>query len=107
MLPLLASGETTDRTLFWRFQGQRQRAARQANWKYYRLGDHEFLYDLVVDPHERANRALAEADVLARFSQAWDEWSSGMIANDDLAGLCFDTADMAEPLDTGPGSNCK
>ncbi|MEG1456497.1 MAG: sulfatase-like hydrolase/transferase, partial [Comamonas sp.] len=45
----------TDRTLFWRYNSQSQRAVRQGPWKYLKINDNEFLFNVVEDARERAN----------------------------------------------------
>jgi arylsulfatase A-like enzyme len=107
LLANLASGKVDERTLFWRFQGHRQRAARRGRWKYYRFHDSEFLYDLDADAMERANRSRAEASVLAELRKSWEEWNTGMVVDDQIPGYCDRPADGGVPLDVGPRSGCR
>ena len=98
---------TTRLSLFWRFQGHRQRAARIRNWKYYRLEDNEFLFDLSVDTMERASRAEHEPEVMDRLKSAWLKWNEGMITDDSIAGFCQSPKNLAGMLQTSEGTNCK
>jgi arylsulfatase A-like enzyme len=84
LLQPLARETVQERTLYWKFQGQRQRAVRRGRWKYYRLRDMEFLYDLQADSMERANRAMAEPAVLAELRGAWETWNAGMALRREL-----------------------
>lgn len=107
LLPALTSARTVSRSLFWRFQGHRQRAARIGNWKYYRLEDDEFLFDLSEDTMERANKALVAPETLARLKTAWETWNSGMVTDDSIQGFCSSPHNLAGALPMGEGSNCK
>ena len=107
LLATLATRQTLGRDLFWKFQGHRQRAVRSGRWKYYRIDEQEFLFDLSVDSLERANRAKAEPEVFERLRSAWREWNSGMVSDDSVPGECFSPSELAEPIDAGPGTNCK
>ncbi|TAK54978.1 MAG: hypothetical protein EPO25_05295 [Gammaproteobacteria bacterium] len=107
LLGPLAAAEIVPRALFWKFQGHRQRAARQGRWKYYRLRESEFLYDLATDSMERANRAAAEPAVLAGLAKSWEDWNGGMVSDDQIPGYCDRPAEVGVPFDVGPGSNCR
>jgi arylsulfatase A-like enzyme len=107
LLSPMVTGRAVDRSLFWRFQGHRQRAARIRNWKYYRLEDDEFLFDLSVDTMERANRANHEPEVLERLRSAWLKWNEGTVTDDSIAGFCQSPKNLAGMLPTGEGTNCK
>ncbi len=68
-----------ERTLFWRYKANHQRAARSGNWKYLKMNDNEFLFDVVVDPRERANLQDRHPEVLARLQGEWERWNSQML----------------------------
>jgi arylsulfatase A-like enzyme len=107
LLPALSSGRDLPRSLFWRFQGHRQRAARIGNWKYYRLEDDEFLFDLSADSLERANKAPQAPETLAQLKEAWETWNSAMVTDDSIKGFCSSPHNLAGALPMGEGSNCK
>ena len=98
-------GET--RSLFWKFQGHRQQAARIGNWKYYKLEDNEFLFDLSVDTMERANKIMEASKTADHLRNAWADWNKGMVTDDSIQGFCHDPGSLAGMLSTGEGSNCK
>ncbi len=76
LLPVLDGREPVHpRRLFWRYKAQGQRAVRDGDWKYLRINDHEFLFDVVADQRERANRRDREPEVFARLAKAWEEWN--------------------------------
>ncbi|MBV8246869.1 MAG: twin-arginine translocation pathway signal protein, partial [Comamonas sp.] len=75
LLPLLlGQAEPEERTLFWRYKSQSQRAVRSGPWKYLRINDNEFLFDVVQDPRERANLRELQPEVFAELRQQWEEW---------------------------------
>lgn len=77
------SGDTLpERTLFWRYKNHAQRAARRGNFKYLKIGENEFLFDVVADPLERANLKERYPEIVASLKKAWDEWNAGMLALD-------------------------
>jgi arylsulfatase A-like enzyme len=64
------SGRTlNDRPLFWRYKGLSQQAMVQGDWKYLKIGDNRFLFNLADDPMERANLMAQQP---ARFAAMTD-----------------------------------
>ncbi|MFV0643949.1 MAG: sulfatase-like hydrolase/transferase [Sphingomonadaceae bacterium] len=107
LMPALMTEKTVPRALFWKFQGHVQRAVRAGNWKFYRLEENEFLYDLSVDTLERANRASAEPEIVAALKQQWEEWNNTMVSDESIPGFCERPADQALAMPHRPVSNCK
>jgi arylsulfatase A-like enzyme len=80
LLPVLLGRQApVERTLFWRYKINSQRAARSGNWKYLRINDNEFLFDVEVDQRERANLAKRHPEVLQRLKGEWEHWNAGML----------------------------
>jgi arylsulfatase A-like enzyme len=67
------------RRLSWRYKREQQRAHVEGRWKYLRLNGHEFLFDVIADPRERANLKDREPLVFARLSKAWTDWNRTML----------------------------
>ena len=63
------------RTLYWRYKAHAQRAVREGDWKYLKINDNEFLFDVVQDQRERANLRTREPAVFARLKAAWERWN--------------------------------
>jgi arylsulfatase A-like enzyme len=81
LLPVLAGKQVpVERTLFWRYKANAQRAVRAGNWKYLRLNGNEFLFDVAVDQRERANLAQRHPEVLQKLKGEWERWNAGMLA---------------------------
>jgi arylsulfatase A-like enzyme len=66
-----------DRTLFWRTQ--LRDAARIGRWKYLKDEAGERLYDLDVDPGEKADLRRKNPDVFARVKNDYDAWNARML----------------------------
>lgn len=67
------------RTLYWRYKAQAQRAVRDGNWKYLKINDNEFLFDVAEDPRERANLRDRHPEVFARLRRQWEDWNAGFL----------------------------
>jgi arylsulfatase A-like enzyme len=81
LLPFARGDRPTDRSLFWRqpYPEKSHAAARRANWKYLRVGDEEYLFDLAADPGEKANLKARRADDFERMRAAWSAWNAQMV----------------------------
>lgn len=81
LLPVLTGRRTpSERTLFWRYKANAQRAVRSGNWKYLRINGNEFLFDVTIDQRERANLAKRHPEVLQKLKADWERWNGGMLA---------------------------
>src|SRR4051794_26689716 len=65
------------RTLFWRITGFD--AARVGEWKYLKDASGEHLFNLSVDPGEKADRRQRDAATFERIKQQYLAWSAGML----------------------------
>jgi hypothetical protein len=80
LLPvLLGQCPPRQRTLYWRYKAQRQRAARSGRWKYLKINENEFLFDLEVDVRERANLRYREPEVFDMLKHLWERWNERML----------------------------
>lgn len=80
ILPILeGSASSTDRTLFWRYKSQSQRAVRQGPWKYLKINDNEFLFNVVEDARERANLKNHQPEIFAPLRKQWEEWNEQLL----------------------------
>lgn len=77
LLPVLQGDKPAyERQIYWRYKSQQQRAARDGNWKYLKINDNEFLFDVVVDTLERANLKHKHPDVFERLRAQWEAWNA-------------------------------
>lgn len=67
------------RKLFWRYKAGAQRAVRDGDWKYLRIADNEFLFDVAKDPRERANLKGRNTDIFDRLKNDWEAWNNTML----------------------------
>lgn len=80
LLPVLTGAATVQaRKLFWRFKASEQAAVRDDRWKYLKLADREYLFDVVADPRERANLRGKFPDVFARLKSEFAAWNATML----------------------------
>jgi arylsulfatase A-like enzyme len=77
----------TDRPLFWRMKHNEQRAMLSGRWKYLKVAEHEYLFDVVADERERANLAKRHPERLAEMRAAWQQWDATMPPIPDDAGV--------------------
>lgn len=87
LLPILTAGApAAGRTLFWRMANRRQRAVRRGDWKYLKVGDREFLFDLGWDPRERGDMAKKRPGLVDELRRLWEDWDRQMLPiPEDLA----------------------
>jgi hypothetical protein len=84
LLPLLAQNAApVPRKLFWRYKANAQRAARDGDFKYLKILDNTFLFNVVEDPMERANLKERRRDVYAKLVTEWYEWNAAMLPEID------------------------
>jgi arylsulfatase A-like enzyme len=84
LLPLLTQNAApVRRTLFWRYKANAQRAARDGDYKYLKILDNTFLFNVVDDPMERANLKVRQKDLYDRLVAEWHEWNATMLPEID------------------------
>lgn len=80
ILPFLADpARTQDRSFFWRYKLRDQHAHLLGQYKYLKIEQNEFLFDVVNDPRERANLKDRQPDLFAHLKQEWEQWNSQML----------------------------
>src|SRR5262249_7150393 len=66
----------TERPLFWRMKHNHQRAMLEGRWKYLKVNEHEYLFDVVADERERANLARRPPERRAGRRAAGERWDA-------------------------------
>jgi len=80
LLPFLVDGaDPINRTLFWRYKANAQRAVREGNYKALKIAGNTFLFDVVNDPLERANLKARLPETYLRLTGKWNEWNRTML----------------------------
>ncbi|TAG28228.1 MAG: twin-arginine translocation pathway signal protein [Burkholderiales bacterium] len=98
LLPVLQGGAAFDRPLYWRMNHRNQRAHRSGDWKYLKVDEHEYLFNIPADERERANHASREPQRLAQMRAEWERWAATMpgIPADATVSLGFGVKDMPQ-----------
>jgi hypothetical protein len=93
------------RKLFWRYKANAQRAVRDGDFKYLKILDNTFLFNVVDDPMERANLKERHPDVYNRLLAEWLEWNGTMLPEiDESFTGSFDGGELADHIGTPPAT---
>jgi arylsulfatase A-like enzyme len=89
---------TFERPMHWRMKHRQQRATRLGRWKYLKVDEHEYLFDIDADARERANLAQREPQRLAAMREAWLAWEAAMppIPSDATVSLGYSIQHMPQ-----------
>jgi arylsulfatase A-like enzyme len=80
LLPMLTQNAAPiPRKLFWRYKANAQRAMRDGDYKFLKILENTFLFNVVEDPLERANLKERQKDVYRRLVKEWYEWNATML----------------------------
>jgi len=106
LLPVVEQGAPmVTRKLFWRYKANAQRAARDGDYKYLKILDNTFLFNVVEDPMERANLKERKKDVYERLVAEWNEWNATMLAEiDESYTVSFSGDQLADHIGTPAAS---
>ena len=87
------------RKLYWRYKTNAQQAARDGDFKYLKIRDNTFLFNVVADPRERANLKERRKDVFDRLVADWTAWNTTMLPEiADSFGEVFTAAELADHI---------
>lgn len=102
LLPMLTrDAATAPRKLFWRYKANAQRAARDGDWKFLKILDNTFLFNVVDDPMERANLKERHRDIYDRLVAEWMDWNSAMLLETDESFTTnFTGSELADHIGT-------
>ena len=75
-----------------------QRALRLGDWKYLKVDEHEYLFNISEDARERANQAANQPDRLQQMRQQWLAWNETMppIPTDATVSLVYNASNMPQ-----------
>jgi len=90
--------KTFERSLFWRMNHRQQCALRQGDWKYLKVDDHEYLFNLANDERERANLSALHFDRFASMREQFRAWEDSVppIPADAAVSLGYSYKDMPQ-----------
>jgi arylsulfatase A-like enzyme len=84
LLPMLTQNAAPiPRKLFWRYKANAQRAARDGDYKYLKILENTFLFNVADDPMERANLKARRKDIYDRLVTEWHDWNATMLPEID------------------------
>ena len=100
LLPVLAAHRAREpRKLFWRYKTNAQRAVRDGDFKYLKIRDNSFLFNVVADPRERGNLKGRHPDVFGHLVAEWEAWNASMLPEiPDSFGEVFTAAELADHI---------
>ncbi len=90
----IGGGAPAPRDIFFRYLHMRQEAYRSGDWKYLKIGDNTFLFDVARDPLERANLKNLHPDVYERMVARYRAWDATMLPLDPAAQTHGYSGDM-------------
>ncbi len=85
LLPALNGQPSVPRKLYWRFHANKQSAMRDGDMKMLTIHGNTFLFNVVVDPLERANLAQRQPEVLKKMKADFAAWNATMLPEDPRA----------------------
>ena len=87
-----------ERPLFWRMNHRQQRAMRLGDWKYLKVDENEYLFNLTQDERERANLAVRERERFESMRQQFLDWDASIppIPEDAVVSLVYRDSDMPQ-----------
>jgi arylsulfatase A-like enzyme len=94
---LTENADPAPRKLFWRYRMNDQRAMRDGDFKYLKIRENEFLFNVADDPRERANLKERHRDLFDRMVSEWIAWNATMLPEiPDSFGEVFTAAELAD-----------
>ena len=100
LLPML-SGQSApvSRRLFWRYRSNAQRALRDGDFKYLKIRDNTYLFNVAEDPRERANLKQRQPELMQQLVGAWDAWNATMLPESaDSFAEAYTAAQLADHI---------
>jgi arylsulfatase A-like enzyme len=87
-----------ERNLYWRMNHRQQRALRKGKWKYLKVDEHEYLFDITADARERANLAHRSPELFNLLREEWLAWNKTVpaIPEDATVSLGYSQKDMPQ-----------
>jgi arylsulfatase A-like enzyme len=87
-----------ERPMYWRMNHRGQCAMRLGDWKYLRIDNNDYLFNISQDERERANLAHREIERLQTMRDDWEQWQKTMppIPVDATVSLGYGVKDMPQ-----------
>lgn len=75
----IAGAAPIPRKLHFRYKNMAQQAHRDGDWKYLKINDKTYLFNLADDPRERANLKARYPEIFTRLAAAHQAWDATML----------------------------
>jgi arylsulfatase A-like enzyme len=80
LLPVLLGQQSPHmRKVFWRYKANEQAVAREGDWKYLKMANQEFLFNVAEDQRERANLKGKMPELFERLKREYAVWNAAML----------------------------
>lgn len=99
LAPALMGRPMPERTQFWRYWSKDQKAVRRGRYKYLKINDNEFLFDVIADPRERGNLKDRMPELFEELKQAHANWNSHMLVDPNARSYGFEPRMLADHYD--------
>jgi len=96
IMDALKGGTLAERPLYWRFNNKGQQACRLGEWKYLKINDNTFLFNVVDDPLERANWKNRNPEKLAELEGMFAQWNGTMLYDPNAPSYGFTPQMLAD-----------
>ena len=103
LLPQLHGAAPIARKLYWRYKSNHQRAMRDGDYKFLKILGNTYLFNVVLDPLERANLKERMPDLYRRLADDWRQWNAAMLPEvADSVGAAVEASRQADHIGAGP-----
>lgn len=99
----LSGGALPERSMYWRYWDRDQRALRRGDYKYLKINENEFLFNVIEDPMERGNLKDLRPEIFASLRAEWEAIDSEMLQVPESRSYGFSPAQLADHF--GPEAN--
>tara|TARA_B100000678_G_scaffold194544_1_gene162977 strand:- start:22350 stop:23807 length:1458 start_codon:yes stop_codon:yes gene_type:complete len=82
------------RDVYFRYMNLDQKALRSGDWKYLKIADVSYLFNVEEDPKERANLIARYPEKFAELKTQYDDWEASMLPLDPAANTHGYTGEM-------------
>ncbi len=97
--PAFAGRPMPERTMYWRYWSKDQKAVRRGRYKYLKINENEFLFDVIADPLERGNLKDRMPEIFAELKQAHADWNAQMLFDPNARSYGFEPRMLADHYD--------
>jgi arylsulfatase A-like enzyme len=96
----------TARKLYWRYKNNDQQALRDGDWKYLKIRENTFLFNVVDDQLERANLKERHKDIYDRMVADYAAWNATMLPFDPQSSTDgFNARQLADHFGVEPSAS--